>query len=95
MAIVSLNVNEVVGIIYGNFYLKTSDIYKLHDIELNDKDTYLLVFGPLNQHALDCFRKNNKFKILHESITACNRNYPKCGPRNTLFIFEKGEENVS
>ena len=63
-------------------------------VKLNNKDTYLIVFGPDQTERLEVFKEKFKCNVLYEAPKSCNSNYPGDGPRNTLFIFEmKDEEN--
>lgn len=59
--------------------------------DFNDKDTYLVVFGPSQASEMKLFKRAFKKHIIYEAPKSTNSNHPGTGPRNTLFIFEKCE----
>lgn len=59
--------------------------------DFNDKDTYLVVFGPSQTKEMKLFKRAFKKHIIYEAPKSTNSNHPGTGPRNTLFVFEKCE----
>lgn len=51
--------------------------------------TFLVVFGPAQDKLKKHFEKREDINILFKSEPACNVNYPRFGPRNTLYVVEK------
>jgi len=58
-------------------------------------DTWYVIVGPHQELELAAIEKDTRFKIVYRAPMACNSNYRRDGPRNTLFILESNDEPVS
>ena len=88
MSLVSLGVRDV--ILYD---WETGDYQKSDYFKPNNKDTYMVVFGPGQERQFNFFQKElaKDYNILYEAPKAFNKRY-RTGPRNTLIIFETKDE---
>lgn len=65
------------------------DVERLLDAAPEGDHTFLVVFGPAQARLAEHFEKRDDINILFKSEPACNVNYPRFGPRNTLYVVEK------